>query len=130
MLREPLPDDAVYWVNAADPASLCGLALESLRGLPARIPTTHLVYRGPRLVMTSRRLGRSLDIMTVADDPYLRDYFGLFRQLLNRESNPVSRITVELINGEPAKRSPFAGALKAFGFRSGRNGLELWKEYH
>jgi len=31
LLKRPLPEDAVYWMNAADPASLCGIPLEGLR---------------------------------------------------------------------------------------------------
>ncbi len=130
VLREPLPEDAVFWINAVDPASLCGIPLPWPQGLPARVPSTGLVYRGSRLVMISRRLGRSIEIMASADDGRLHDYFGLFKDLLSREFNPLPRISVELINGEPARRSPFAGLLKEFGFRSARNGLELWKEYH
>ena len=57
-LNEPLPEESVYWMNAADPASLCGIRLEALKGLlPSRIPSTHLVYRGKRLVLISRRNG-------------------------------------------------------------------------
>ncbi len=37
MLQEPLPAEAVFWINAADPASLCGLGLEALAGLPRPI---------------------------------------------------------------------------------------------
>ena len=33
-LNEPLPEEPVYWLNAADPASLCGIKLEALKGTP------------------------------------------------------------------------------------------------
>jgi ATP-dependent Lhr-like helicase len=49
--------------------------------------------------------------------------------MLSREFNPAKKITVETINGEPAVHSPFAAALRQFGFKSARNTLELWKEY-
>jgi ATP-dependent Lhr-like helicase len=129
MLQEPLPD-AVFWLNAADPASLCGISLPGPRGLPPRIPSTHLVYQGSRLVMISKRNGRNLEILTGPEDSMLPDYFALFRDLLNREFNPPQKITIETINGEPARQSAFSSALKQFGFRSARNVLELWKEYH
>ncbi len=62
-LQEPLPEESVYWLNAADPASLCGVRLEALKGsLPSRIPSTHLVYRGKQPVVISRRNGSALDI--------------------------------------------------------------------
>jgi ATP-dependent Lhr-like helicase len=129
MLQEPLPQESVFWVNAVDPASLCGLGLESLSGLPPRIPSTHLVYHGSRLVMISKRSGRSLDILVAPEDVHLSDYFALFKELLTREFNPLQKIGIETINGEPAIRSPYAEALKKFGFRAARNALELWKEY-
>jgi ATP-dependent Lhr-like helicase len=129
MLQEQLPQDAVFWVNAVDPASLCGLGLESLPGLPARIPSTHLVYHGSRLVMISKRSGKNLEIMAQPADEHLAEFFTLFKDLLTREFNPLQKISIETINGEPAIKSPYAEALKKFGFRSARNVLELWKEF-
>ncbi len=129
MLQDPLPQEAVFWVNAADPVSLCGLGLGSLPGLPPRIPSTYLVYHGSRLVMISKRQGKSLDILATPDDLRLPDYFALFKDMLTREFNPLQKITIETINGEPAIGSPYAEALKKFGFRSARNAIELWKEY-
>lgn len=130
MLRDPLPENAVFRLNASDPASLCGTAFAPLLGLPARIPSTHLVYRGSRLVMISRRLGRSLEIRSGPEDPRLHEYFQqLFHGLLNREFNPARKITIETINKEAAPLSPYAPSLKQSGFRAGRNTLELWKQY-
>ncbi len=129
MLQEPLPRDVLFWINAADPASLCGLSFHSMLGLPSRLASTHLVYHDGRIVMISRRSGRSLDLFTEPVDARLADYFSLFKDLLNREFNPIQKINVESINGIPALRSPYAEALKRFGFRSARNSLELWREY-
>jgi ATP-dependent Lhr-like helicase len=130
MLQEPLPGDAVYWLSATDPASLCGLALEPLRQqLPPRIASTHLVYHGSHLVLVSKRLGKTLDIRIPADDPNLREYFAVFKEMLGREFRPLSKISVEEINGEPALKSGYVEALRAFGFRSSRTGLEMWREY-
>ena len=128
MLQEPLQQDPVFWINAADPASLCGLGISAL-ALPPRIPSNYLVYHGSRLVMISKRQGKSLEIMVPPDNPHLADYFGLFKDLLTREFNPMQKITVETINGEPAVKSPYAGALGKLGFRQARNVLELWKKY-
>ncbi len=129
MLQEPLPQDAVFWINAADPASLCGLGLSLIPGLPSRIASTHLVYHGTRLVMISKRQGKDLEIRARPDDDGLAGYFALFKELLSREFNPAQKITIEMVNGEPVLRSPYAEALKGFGFRSARTSLELWKEY-
>ena len=62
-------------------------------------------------------------------DPNLAGYLTLFKDLLSREFNPIRRVSVETINGEPALRSPFAETLKQFGFRPARTTLDLWKEY-
>jgi ATP-dependent Lhr-like helicase len=128
-LQEPLLEDAVFWINAADSASLCGAGLAALPGLPPRVASTWLVYHGSRLVMVAKRLGKSLDIFTAPGDPHVSEYFRLFKDLLNREFNPAQKIVVETINSEPALISPYAEALRQFGFRGARNGLELWKEF-
>jgi ATP-dependent Lhr-like helicase len=127
MLQEPLPQDAVFWVNATDPASLCGLG--PVQGLPPRISSTHLVYHGSKLVMISKRFGKSLDILVTPEDGRLAGYFVFFKDMLSREFNPLQKVSVESINGEPALQSRHADALKQFGFKTARNSLELWKEF-
>jgi ATP-dependent Lhr-like helicase len=129
MLQGPLLTDAVFRINATDPASPCGLGLAALSGLPSRIASTSLVYHGSRLVMISKRSGKNLEILVPPDDAHLAGYFALFKDLLAREFNPLQKITIESVNGKPALESPYAAALKAYGFRSARNALELWREY-
>lgn len=130
MLAQGLPEDAIYWVNAVDPASLCGAGLDALKdGLPPRIPGTHLVYHGTRLVLVSRRFGKELRIDVPPDDPRFPDYLAFFRVLVSREFTPRKRISVERINGAPAGRSPYREALVAFGFQESYRGLELWRGY-
>jgi ATP-dependent Lhr-like helicase len=129
-LNEAQSEGPVYWLNAADPASLCGIKLEALKGLlPSRIPSTHLVYHGTRLVVISRRNGGSLEILATPVDPGLRDYLAFFRVLLTREFSPEKIILVETINGKPALASEYVGPLKEFGFSRGYKGLELVKKY-
>ena len=129
-LSASLPEDAVYWMNACDPASLCGVQIEGLKTrLPSRTPTTCLVYRGASLVLVARRGGRALQFHTPPDDPRLTDYLAFFKTLLGREFNPIKIITVETINGEPALESPYAPALKTFGFTEYHKGLELVRKY-
>jgi len=111
-LQDP-PQDAVYWLSAVDPASACGLPLEGLRGvLPKRVEGTHLVYRGPRLVLVSQRNGKALTIAAPPDDPALPSCLELFRHLLTREYAPLRRIVIETINDEPARTSPFLPAFR------------------
>ena len=130
LLDRGLARDAVYWINAADPASLCGSGLPGLREeLPARLSSTHLVYNGVRLVLISRRHGRDLEIKAQPDDPRFPEYLSFFNALLTREFNPRKRILVERVNGLAAARSDYAGALKSFGFQESHDGVELWRRY-
>jgi ATP-dependent Lhr-like helicase len=113
VLQRKLPEDTVYWINAADPASLCGLQLDALKGmLPPRVPSTHLVYRGAKLVMVSKRNGRDLTFHVPPDDPHLPEYMGALHHLLSRQFQPVRRIAIETINEDPAPQSPYVPALR------------------
>jgi ATP-dependent helicase Lhr and Lhr-like helicase len=129
-LEKGLPEETVFWLNAADPASLCGTGLDGLKEeLPSRLPSTHLVYRGARLMLVSRRNGKDLDFKVPPDDPRLPEFLTFFKVLLTREFNPVKRIAVEKINGNPTAQSPYSRILKAFGFEESYEGLELWRRY-
>ncbi|MEW6262093.1 MAG: DEAD/DEAH box helicase [Thermodesulfobacteriota bacterium] len=109
-----LPDEAMFWLNAADPVSLCGLGIEALKGaLPKRLDSTHLVYHGARLVMVSERQGRSLTLYVPADDSNLPAYYRPLRHLLSRQFQPLRRIKIETINGQPAGRGPYLESLRA-----------------
>lgn len=126
----PLPEDAVYWMNATDPASLAGIRLEGLKGnLPSRLPSTHLVFCGANVKIISRRGGSALEIFTPSDDLRLPEYLAFFKTILTREFSPEKLIAIETINGQPARQSPYAAALSAFGFTKYHKGLELTKRY-
>ncbi len=130
-LRRGLPEDAIFWLNAADPASLCGIDVEGLKeSLPQRQATTHLVFHGRRLVVVSRRRGRELDVRVGADHPHLADYLAVLKVLVAREVEPLKSVDVEVINGEPAPRSPYAAAFEDV-FHAVRepSKLKLWKRY-
>jgi len=112
-LQRKLPEDAVYWLNATDPASACGIQLEAIKGpLPKRIAGTHLVYHGNRLVVVSRRNGRALTFNAPPDDAHLSQYLGFLHHLLARQFQPVRRITIETINGEAAAYSEYLDIIK------------------
>jgi ATP-dependent Lhr-like helicase len=112
-LRRELPENEIYWINATDPASLCGIQIESLRGmLPPRVASTHLVYRGKDLVVVSKRHGKDLSFLIPHDDPDLPQFFISLHHLLTRKFQPVRRIAIETINGEIATESPYLSALR------------------
>ena len=119
-LRRGLAQDTIFWLNALDPASPCGLGLEATRGeYPTRHPSTHLVFHGRRLVVTSRRHGGELEIGVGPDHPLLSEYLGYLKVLLTRQFEPRRSLTVETINGEPAIGSPYAEILTR-GFQTTR----------
>ncbi|UCD08246.1 MAG: DEAD/DEAH box helicase [Dehalococcoidales bacterium] len=127
--RKP-PEDAVYWVNAVDPASLCGIKLESMRGsLPKRVASTHLVYRGTRLVAVSRRNGRDLTFNVDPDDPHLPEYLVHLRHMLTRQFQPLQGITIDTINDEKATRSPYLDVLRtAFDVQRDYKNVRLYRK--
>jgi ATP-dependent Lhr-like helicase len=122
-------DEAVYWVSALDPASVCGLPLEGLRGMiPPRVDGTHLVFHGTRLVLVSRRKGKALDIRVEPDDVHLSEYLGVLRHLLTRGFGRQSRLVILTINGETAPESPFLPVLKReFDVVVDRNQVSLFR---
>lgn len=112
LLQRMLPDHDIFWINAADPASLCGLGLNAIKGrLPRRLAGNHLVYHGARLVLVSERNGRILRIDAAPDDAHLATYFGVLRHLLYRKVQPLRKVELESINGQPATSSPYLDAL-------------------
>jgi ATP-dependent Lhr-like helicase len=130
MLGQPLPEDAVFWMNAGDPASLCGTRLENLETpLPARRLSTFLVHHGKEVVMTCRKNCKDVQIHVPPDHPSLPAYCDFFKALVNRRFNPVRSIMVETINGNPAATSPYAEPLKAAGFTKDYRGLEMIKQF-
>ncbi|MFH1177379.1 MAG: ATP-dependent helicase, partial [Acidobacteriota bacterium] len=110
-LEQGLAEDRVFWLNAADPASPCGLGLPALAGLPHRVPGNHFVYCGARLVVTSERRGRRLTIAVGADHPDLARYLSFLKVALTRQERPVKGIVVEEINGDAAAESAFRAVL-------------------
>ena len=112
-LESDFPEDKVFWLNATDPASLCGLGIHALKGtLPKRVASTHLVYRGSRLFMVSRRNGKSLSFKVSPEDPELQKYFCSLHHLLYRDFQPLKQIGVETINGKDAAQSPYIEPLR------------------
>jgi ATP-dependent Lhr-like helicase len=126
-IRNGLEEDVVYWMNACDPASPCGLGIDMYDGfLPTRLPSNHLVFHGSRLVLISQKHGKEITVLTEPDSTLSSGYYGLFRFMLaNRDRSASPRIKIELINGVPARDSVYAGSLKRVGFDADYKGLIL-----
>ena len=106
--RRPDPPP-VFFLNAKDPASLCGVKIEGL-SLPPRVQGTHLVYCGEDLVLVSKRNGKNLTFLREPDDPRLTDFLALFHMMLCRNEHPAARISIEKINDRRAWKSPYRAA--------------------
>jgi ATP-dependent Lhr-like helicase len=110
-------EDAVWWLNAADPASLCGVDIPELKSLlPSRLSSTHIVFHGGAVVLVSRRRGRELELRAPPDEPRLADYLSCMKSLTTRDVRPASAVHVEVVNGEPALSSPYKSRFLEAGF--------------
>jgi ATP-dependent Lhr-like helicase len=128
VLQAGLPEDEIFWICAADPASPCGLGLP-VAGLPARLASNHLVYHGSRLVLVSKRRGADVDLRVTPEDSNLPGYLRVYADLLNRDVAPRKTIRVERINGSSARKSPYKGAFLQSGFLEEYKGLILRAGY-
>ena len=129
-LSDGLNDDAVYWMNAADPASLCGTGIEGLDdALPSRHVTSYMVFHGINPVMVLRRNGKDITVMVPPDHLRMDGYLAVFRDLLNRDFNPPKRINVETINGIKATVSGYRDVFVRYGFVDDYSCLTLRRKY-
>ena len=114
LLRQDRPREAVYWFNAMDPVSPCGLGLAAFQqDLPRRLPGCHLVYHGPDLVVVSRQSGKRLQINVPAEHDRLEDYLAFLRYFLSRPVRPMRFVRVETINDAPATgQKPYLSVLE------------------
>ena len=110
MLQSSDDDAPIFWLNAKDPISLCGLGLKEL-DLPPRVAGTHLVYRGSTLMVVSKRHGKHLTVNADENDPRLPEYFTFIEVMLSRDVSPLPLLTIEKINGKDAAQSPYRPVL-------------------
>ncbi|MFW5715306.1 MAG: DEAD/DEAH box helicase [bacterium] len=121
--RSPAEDAGVFWLNAADPASPCGLGLKTFPyKLPARSSSAFLVAHGTKIVLTLQRSGKDLHFNCAPDDPHIQEYLQIFDDLCRRDFQPLSRITVLAVNATPVHESEYRRALEAFGFNRSYKG--------
>jgi len=118
---------AIYWMNAADPASPAGLEIEGLEyPLCARSANNRLYYKGANLITISAKNGKELQIFLKADDPDMTQLIALLKIPRTRAVLPEKKILVEKINGEAAAKSEYAACFKEQGFESDRGRLVFW----
>ena len=129
-LESGLPEQAIYWMSAVDPASPCGRRIAgSDSRLPPRLKGTHLVFEGRELRLVSRRAGKMVEVHAPPDHPRMAEILGLFRNLVGRQMEPVNSVVVERVNGEAAASSTHAAAFLAAGFVKDYRHLVLRARY-
>jgi ATP-dependent Lhr-like helicase len=127
-LGEALPQERLYFVNACDPASVCGLGIDGLSAaLPRRLAGHWLVFHASQLLLALQKGGKELSVVGEPAPAVLESGLGIYRFLLGREAAPQSSVTVETINGQNASTSPYADMLRTVGFTSDYRGMSLWK---
>lgn len=129
MLGDLDPDESIYWVNAFDPASVCGMQIDALKGAtPRRLPGNCIVYRGIEPVVIVENSGKVLTIMISPDDPDIEQSLAPIKNLLEREFSPLKNIAVETVNGEPAIKSLYVDVFrKLFDVQIDYKNLILYK---
>ena len=108
--QRPALPGAMFWINALDPISPCGLGLTGDVGalpLPQRLAANHLGWFEGALVIVSEHFGKRLRIALPPDDSGLDALLPHLAALCRRRR----RLDTATINGEPANRSPYLPAL-------------------
>jgi ATP-dependent Lhr-like helicase len=104
-----------FWLNATDPISTCGMALPELvpaaKNLPRRVAGNYLTYSGNELILVVEQHGKKLNFYLPPAAENIQASFGIFHHLLERRFAPKSKITLNLINDEPAKQSAYLAPL-------------------
>jgi len=127
LFRDGWDQELLWSVNALDPASPCGLAVDGLpENLPSRLPVNRLAFRGGAPVCVSRRSWHELELTLPPDDPATGGALSFLIEARRRPVMPERRIPVDTINGQNAALSPYAALLAGLGFDADRGTLTLW----
>jgi ATP-dependent Lhr-like helicase len=126
-LEEADGADGIFSMNAADPASLSGLQVpEGIPELPSRLSSARLCFRGARLIASSSRSGKSLDIRIPPEDGDLIKVTEFAAFPRRRAMHPEKKLLIEKINGKTAALGEYAEVFKEAGFVNDRGKLVLW----
>ena len=118
--------DTTWWLNAVDPASLCGIRPSDYPfPLPRRVSSNRLLYHGDSLVLTMLKNGRELRFHRPPEDPLCGEASVLFTALLGRSVRPQPSVKTETVNGVPVSESPYLPVLESMGFERAYRGYVL-----
>ncbi len=127
-LGNELTEDRVWWLNACDPASCCGVAISELRTtMPRRVPGNWMVYRGNIRIADIARGGRDLWFYEQPDNPDAGDALRPLIHILYGGQPQSQRIPVDTINDAPSPGSPWLALLRsAFDVAVEPDRVTLW----
>ena len=101
-LREPMPSTAVWWVNATDCASPCGLGL-AWSELPQRRSANYQAFIGEDLALVVENGGKSLRFLISPEHPSTDQVLAVLVHIAGRRK----RMEVHSINDADAITSPW-----------------------
>ena len=101
-LREPMPSTAVWWVNATDCASPCGLGL-AWPELPQRRGANYLAFVGEDLALVVENGGKSLRFLISPEHPSTDEVLAVLVHIARGRR----RFEVHSINDAHATDSPW-----------------------
>jgi ATP-dependent Lhr-like helicase len=105
-LQKGLPADALYWMNAIDPSSLCGIGIDALKAtLTERIGSSHLIFHGQNLVMISKKSGAAIECKFTEDCTEGAMYCSMLKKIPFRTGAGGKPLRIETINGEQVLKS-------------------------
>ncbi|MCD4655481.1 DEAD/DEAH box helicase [bacterium] len=129
-LRNFSSKDELFCLGAMDPASVCGLGFDELSGLPDRRKGNRIVYRGSNPILVVENNAGKPTFLLEPDDPDMEKVLEQFAQPLYRAVDPVTKMTVKTINGEPADESRYVEPLKTvFDIDSGGGKVLLYRKF-
>ncbi|MFW6092882.1 MAG: Lhr family helicase, partial [Pseudomonadota bacterium] len=109
-LRRETPPPPVFWCNALDPVSPCGLGLDWPE-LPQRRPGNYLAFHHGALALVVEKAGAQLTFHLPPEHPDTAAVLAPLCRLLARRG----RIPLERIDGAPPRDSAHLPALETLG---------------
>ena len=98
--------ESVFWCNAVDPVSPCGLGLDWPE-LPQRRVTNFLSFHGGSLSLVIENLGKRLQFYVEPEDNHIDQILEPVIHIAKTRG----KVRVDSINGDPTRGSPYRAAL-------------------
>jgi len=128
---EKKDSDYCYFLNAADPVSLCSVfEKQSFSLFPSRRKNNVMFFSGKNIIVSALNSFKQINIFVEANDPILQRIIPLIKFPLDRNFNPIKIITIDMINGESAHKSRYLDIFLSNGWKVCCQKLELFRNYY